>query len=135
MAITISNFNSQLLAYIGATTAITDIVVTRYYNSRLPQNSLYPALVFSIITNTDGAVTKDNLVNYDIVRVQFDAFSNTADDAVTLIDALRTKFTGFTDQDETVLFHETFFKGAQQLQQDFDTKTYWQTIDFDFHIK
>lgn len=134
MAISRSNFISQLRTIIGATTAITDIVSTRYYYGRLQQLETGAALVFDIVSITPHD-TKDNAGPYDVVRVQFDSISSDADEVESLNDAIRTKFDYYTNEAGSIKYHKTFFLNSQGLSQDFDTKIYWVSSDYYFHIK
>ena len=134
MALSVKTYLGQLLGFIGAVSGITDKVLTRYYYGRLPQNSLYPALSFNIISLVT-LDTKDGVSEYDYLRVQFTSYAARAADAEDLYDAIRTGFDRFTDEAGTVKFHETFFKGRQPLEQDFDTKIYYIHTDYEFHIK
>ena len=140
MAISIASFNTQLLGFIGATTGITDIVSTRFYYIRLPQLEIFPALTFKVI-NVDPVEVKAGVSDYDIVRVQFDCYdlpnttAGSTNECEGLYDAVRTAFDRFTDSAGSVKFHQTFFKGRTPMIQDFDTKVYSISMDFEFHIK
>jgi hypothetical protein len=140
MALSTAGFSTQVLGFIGADTGITDIISTRFYNGRLPQLDTFPALTFSIIS-LEKIEVKGVTSGYYKIRVQFDCYDepNTAagstNECEGLFDAVHTAFDRFKDSAGAIEFHETFYKNRTAMVQDFDTKIYSISTDFEFHIK
>jgi hypothetical protein len=128
------SFLGQLSTAIGATSAITSLISTRYYHSVLPQNVAFDALTYKIV-GIDPSDTKDGASDFDALRVQFSCFSSTTAGAETLYAVVRTKFDRYTETGGAVEFHFTRYIGRQPIDRDIDTGVYVVTTDFSFTIK
>lgn len=76
-----------------------ELISTRCYPDRLPENATYPALVYFRVSadntpyrNHDGATTRE------VSRVQFDCYDETGDGAAALADQVRAAWDGYSDE-------------------------------------
>ena len=139
MPISIASFSTQLSGFISATTEITDLLGTlnglkAFYKNRLPQNPVYDALTFEKV-DVNSVEVMSGPSDYDIVRVQFTAYSLNSSNPEIIIDAVREKFDRFKDNNGAVEFHQTKYITRTGTLQDYDTKVWMESIDFYFHIK
>lgn len=84
-----------IYAKLAATSAVTDLVGTRIYPVFMPQNAVYPAIVY-LADNAPQTLVKDQAANHDIAKVAFHILADAAQgqDAYAKLDqidaALRT---------------------------------------------
>lgn len=134
MAINLVNFYAQLYSYIGEDAAINEVIVKRRYNTKLPQNVLFPALMYQLVT-LDPTQTKSTSNKYDVVRMQINCYAKKLVTAEKLAHAVREKFERFKNESGVVKFHQTFFSNRTEPKYDTTTGVYYIALDFDFHIK
>lgn len=74
--------------FLTGESGITDIVGSRIYPCHLPQNPVFPALVFTLISGTHDQtlVTAAGLLR---ARIQFDAYSRNLSEVSEIIEQLR----------------------------------------------
>lgn len=126
---------TQLNTLIGATTGITDIIGTMYYNGHLPQNiTSFPALLFKAVTDPHTE-TKGGAASYIKVRVQFTSFAAGINTVETLNEAVKDKFNRLRDSSGAVEIHQTFYENRTEVVPNFDTSIYQISSDYIFHIK
>lgn len=77
-----------LYTYLMAQTAIRNIIGTRLYPDKLPQDPTLPALVYNNV-GSSPMVQHSGPAKLESTRFQFDAFARTSRDARLLIDAVR----------------------------------------------
>lgn len=70
-------------------TAIAALISDRAYPLELPQVPLYPCVVFTVVS-APTTHTHSGRRRLEPIRVQFEAFGETYDDAVAVKDAIRT---------------------------------------------
>ncbi len=77
------------------------LIGLRCYPTQLPENITYPALVYQIISEVDRPYrTQDNApadtpVERATYRVQFEAFSETDDNAAAVVAQMRSAWSGY----------------------------------------
>ncbi|MEZ5945216.1 MAG: DUF3168 domain-containing protein [Planctomycetaceae bacterium] len=82
------SIESDCYSFLSGTTAITDLVGTRIYPEFLPQNPVYPALTYRLISAPhDHTLTA--AAGVVRVRFQFDAFSERLSETSEIIEAIR----------------------------------------------
>lgn len=81
---------------LNAYTALTDLVSNRIYHKILPQNPVYPAVTYYVVSNTyDWAMGSDTGLQHARVQVSaFGADDSVAADAATQVKAALKRWTG-----------------------------------------
>ena len=75
------------------------LIGTRCYPDRLPEDVIYPALVFFRVSANDS-LTRDfdgGPTAREVSRVQFDCYGETGDGAAALADQIRQAWHGYSD--------------------------------------
>lgn len=82
-------------ALLKGAAAVTAIVSTRIHNPSLPQNPVYPAISFSVITAT-GPITHDSKYGPRVDRVQISCWAENKPTAINLSEAVLNAVLGFS---------------------------------------
>lgn len=96
------SFEAGLYDHLSSGLSVSD----RVYPERLPQDAVLPALVYQLVPAEGPLYTHDGDTEIAIVRVQFDCWGDTFDDAVALFAELRTALSGYSgDWGDTFVGH------------------------------
>lgn len=125
---------SRLSNHVG----LTAIVGSRIYPAHLPQSAAYPALVYTLVSNTH----RHNLTGASggaLARFQFDVFSVRLADCVEAVEQIRLALQGFRGTVAGVNICFGRLDNEQDLseppQDGSDQWTYRKTADYIIHYK
>jgi len=109
--------DADIYAYLVGQAGITNLVSTRVYPNVLPQNSAYPSITYSRVSdNPVRAMSADASVKQS--RYQFDAWGTSAESARALADQIISALNGYVGSmngntvvqgiwhDDTVAIHD-----------------------------
>lgn len=87
-------FEEGLVAFVLSQTSITDLISTRFYPKKLPQNPIYPATVYFVVTNRIP-MAHDGPADLHHPRVQLDHYGSTYLEAKRVSNAFRRALNGY----------------------------------------
>lgn len=111
-------------------TAITGMISDRIYPMKLPQNSLFPAIRYQMISDVDD-YDLDGKTGLVAKRYQFDMLASTYKDAKTLYRYVKQVLMNFKGTADDKLIHDTKPQSGQDLYDDGDglVKMYGVSMD------
>lgn len=113
---------------LSSTDAVTDLVGTRIYPLKLPQNPTYPAITYGRVSARRG-MTHDGPGDMAWPRFQFDCYGASYSAAKGVANAIRSTLNGFSGTVSTVNICAVFFMNEVDDFND-DTEVYRIAVDF-----
>lgn len=95
---------TAIYSKLAADTVVAALVAARVYNTRLPQDPTYPAVVFARVSTGEDMV-HDGPAGYEIARFQIDSYATTFSAVRSLADAVRDCLNGLKETIGGVVVH------------------------------
>lgn len=113
---------AELFSYLEADTSLADLVGEEIYPVIMDDDSLFPAVVITIINNKElQSINYREPYGFDI-RVQIDCYAKTLKESLIVKEAVRNAMHSFT--------HKAHDLNSRTLPYEPDTKLHRQLIEF-----
>ena len=121
------SLEADIRTYMLTRTAITDLVSTRIYFQKLPQNATFPLLVSNrISTKREYSHSGDS--NLTTPRVQYSCYAETWTAAKDLAEQIVSEMSGFSGTAGSTTVYSTFVENELDLN-DPESKLYFIPVD------
>ena len=124
------SLKSEILSYLLTVTAITDIVGTRIWYEKLPEDAALPAISFSRISDPHK-YTQSGDSGHRNPRIQFSCWAETDQAAEVLAETLSTSLTAFVGVFGSITIQSSFIENKVDMY-DPDSKRYFVPVDIKF---
>ncbi|QQS08676.1 MAG: DUF3168 domain-containing protein [Phycisphaerales bacterium] len=119
---------AELFQFLTTNAALSGLLADRLYPKQLPQNPIYPAIVYHRISGARD-YSHDGSGNRAEPRFQFDCYDRTHVGAKALAEGLRLALSGYRGPMGTVDVQSAFLEDDDDGYDD-DMKVYWYRMDF-----
>ena len=117
----------DIRTYMLTRTAITDLISTRIYAQKLPQEATFPSLVYNRIS-TQRTYSHSGDSNFTKPRIQYSCFAETYEDAKDLAEQIVSEMSGFKGTAGTATIYSTFVENELDSL-DSESKLYFIPVD------
>ncbi len=104
----------DIRTYMGTRTAITDIVGSRIYAQKLPQEATFPSLVYNRVS-TQRTYSHSGDSSLTTPRIQYSCFAETYEDAKDLAEQIVSEMSGFKGTAGTATIYSTFVESELDM--------------------